>query len=232
MKITPTPPSVCRLIRTVIAAGMLVLWQPVSGSGWPGIASAFADASTDHATPRIGHSRFKGLRDGLGISSLAIKDRGFGWGTFGDRFLGDPSVSTAPTSGVSTGAAGSVSTSSEASITASAGSEADISINARSTTRTIERQNLSISISMSMAVGEVTEPGGAVLARAIDRSVAITNLATDSVTTRSTSSASIRSRGSVGDVSMTASADGSAEASIAGGPSTSATSSAEASIGQ
>jgi hypothetical protein len=222
--------SACRMVRTAVVAGMLILFPPAVG-GWSGIAPAFADAPSEHAPPRVGHSQPHGLRGELSVSALSINDRGFGRRMFGGGVLGDPSVSTGSTRGVSTGLAGSVSTSSDASIAASAGSEADIEINARSMTRTIERQNLSISISVSMAVGEVTEPGGVVLARAVDRSIAITNLATDSVTTRSTSTASVRSLGSVADVSMTASADGSAEASIGGGPSDSSTSSAEASIG-
>jgi hypothetical protein len=210
--------------RGTIAIGGLALAVQLSIAGLLSASDAWADADGGNL-----HSLTGAVRDHLGASlerrshEPGTADTGNTQSTAGSS----PATAAGGNAGVSS-AAGS-----EASASVTAGSNANVQVRSRSTTRTIDRGNVSITISISRAVAIVDESGGTVIGRAVDKSVAIAvdSAGQDSVTVRSLSKATIRSAGIVSGVSMNVAADGSAEAAITGGPSASAVSSAEASIG-
>ncbi len=228
-------PSAWRPGRMIAIGGLVLATQlsiaglMVSSDAWAdaerGDARAFAGAAPDHLMAGFDRPSHQSKRG-------EISDTESVGGSTPATSVG-PATSPGPATSTGGGASVSSSAGSTASATASVGSGASLRESSRSFSRTIDRGNVTISISVSRSVAIVNESTGMVIGRAVDRSVAI---ATDTsgqatVTVRSMSRATIRSVGTVSGVSMNVAANGSAEAAIAGGPSASATSSAEASIG-
>lgn len=210
--------------RRIIAIGGLAMAVQLGIADLSPASDAWADADRGNL-----HA-FTGAERGhltAGLERRSHEPRTVVAGSTPSAGSSSPAAAAGGSAGVSSAA------NSDASASVSAGSNASVQVRSGSTTRTIDRGNVSITISISRAVAIVDESGGTVIGRAVDKSVAIAvdSAGQDSVTVRSVSKATIRSAGIVSGVSMNVAADGSAEAAITGGPSASAVSSAEASIG-
>jgi len=210
--------------RPVFAIGGLALAVQLGIAGLLSASDARADADRGNIRGLAGSAR-----DHV-VAGLDRRSRNPGTADAGNT---QPARGSSPATSAGSGVSVSSSAGSDASASVTTGGDASVRTRSRTITKTIDRGNVTISISISRSVAIVDEPGGIVVGRAVDKSVAIAvdTAGQDSVTARSVSKATIRSSGTVSGVSMSVAADGSAEAAIAGGPSASAVSGAEASIG-